>query len=216
MTAPRSPLRESGGERTRRRATPVGAWEVSTLSGPPVPRGIVLSEGHGPTRGPGAVREPSRPTKCGKHGVGVKPTVWARKRGNVFDEFPNVNKTVTPRTRLSWTGRGRCVGRGPGSHVSNREQQAHPCGRWNQRPQEHLGIVPRRTRQNGAAPPQVWEGIPSREDWLDNNLLNAQRFCLAFGMHPLPAVSNSITLKGGMYRTASPNVPHLAFGKMLM
>ena len=35
-----------------------------------------------------------------------------------------------------------------------------------------------------ADPPQVWKGIPSRGDRLDDNLLIAQRFCLALGMPP--------------------------------
>jgi hypothetical protein len=69
-----------------------------------------------------------------------------------------------------------------------------------------------RTRQNGAAPPQVWDRDLITGGRLDNNLLNTQRFCLAFGMHILRGVSNSITLKGACYRGAAPNVPHLAFG----
>jgi hypothetical protein len=34
-----------------------------------------------------------------------------------------------------------------------------------------------------AVPPQVWQRIPSWGDRLDENLLIAQRFCLALGMH---------------------------------
>ena len=41
-------------------------------------------------------------------------------------------------------------------------------------------------RNKGAAPPQVWKGIPSRGDRLDHNLLIAQRFCLALGMQSPP------------------------------